>query len=132
MSALDPNAMGIQHTYERKLKLINMRYPDSSPTQIITKLLGADVNADTMNSTVTDEQGGKLLACYLISIRDSEEAGFLSEGIKPWLEEQQPKYPAIFPAQKACLEEVLSLSLSLSLTLCLSLSLSLSLTLTLP
>ena len=57
------------------------------------------------DETVTGETGGKLLLCYLFSVKDKE--AWLSAGIKAWLEAQKPKY-ALFPAQKACFEQALA------------------------
>jgi hypothetical protein len=37
---------GIVETNSRKLELIKRRYPDTSPREILTKLLGADVKVD--------------------------------------------------------------------------------------
>ena len=62
----------------------------------------------------TDAQGGaagrtgRLLACYLFSQKDAMPSlPFLSNGIKPWLESQLPKYALIYPAQHTCIEKAI-------------------------
>ena len=57
----------------------------------------------TGQGTVTGEAGGKLLACYLFSIKD-KEAWLTAAGVKAWLEAQLPKYSTMWPAQKAAME----------------------------
>ena len=109
MNELDTTCLGIMQTYERKLQLIETRYPDKTPTEIITKMLRTNVDIDEVSSAVTGEQGGKMLVCYLHHLYEDkpDEAPFLEDGIKEWLEEQLKKYPICFPVQKSCIEQAI-------------------------
>ena len=68
-------------------------------------MLGTDVGTD--DPGVTGEPGGKLLACFLFSVKNDATLTFLSNGIKRWLEAQLPKYATLFPAQEACIEHAI-------------------------
>jgi len=93
-------------TYERKMEVIKARYAELGPKAIVSRLLGADVSMCAGDDeTVTGETGGKLLLCYLFSVKDKE--AWLSAGVKAWLEAQKPKYALLFPAQKACIEQAI-------------------------
>jgi hypothetical protein len=78
---------------------INARYPDMDAKAILTKLLGADVHRDEAGGSadksgaVTGEQGGKMLACFLVRCTADPEnvPSFLDDGSKVWLEKQLPK-----------------------------------------
>ena len=64
---------------------IRERYPDISPKAIISKLLGADVNRDeaggAASTAVTGEQGGKMLACFLVHTEMADDPpSFLTDG----------------------------------------------------
>ena len=105
MNGLDASGQGMRETYERKLAVIESRYSNLEPKQIITRLLGVDVSVDEVG--VTGEQGrGRILACFLLSIKD-DGFDFLSRGVKPWLEQQLPKYANLYPAQKLCIEHAI-------------------------
>ena len=77
------------------------------PKAIVSRLLGADINMGAADDTVTGEAGGKLLACYLFSIKD-KEAWLTAAGVKAWLEAQLPKYSTMWPAQKAAMEQAIA------------------------
>ena len=47
---------------------------------------------------------GKMLACYLFSIKDNPALTFLAHGPKVWLEELLPKYALFYPVQTACIQ----------------------------
>ena len=106
MSDLDPARQGMLETYERKMEVIKARYAELGPKAVVSRLLGADVSMCAGDDeTVTGETGGKLLLCYLFSVKDEE--AWLSAGVKAWLEAQKPKYALLFPAQKACIEQAI-------------------------
>ena len=96
-------------TMSRKVALINVRYPDMPPTNVITKLLGCDVGKDNITSSVTGEQGGKILCCYLFHMYENQpdETPFLEKGILFWLELQLKRYAICAPAQKSCIEQAI-------------------------
>ena len=80
---------------------------------ILTKLLGADVHRDEAGGSadksgaVTGEQGGKMLACFLVHTETADGVpSFLNDGSKAWLEKQLPKC-ALFPAAKICVEKAI-------------------------
>jgi hypothetical protein len=75
---------------------------------ILKKLLGSDTLRDepvvSRSVPVTGKQGGRLLACYLLSL---EQAGTgPSVGTEGWLEAQKPRF-MLHPAQKSCIEQAL-------------------------
>ena len=117
---LDPTRMaqGMVQTNMRKLALIEKRYSGLSPREILKKLLGKDVMADEQAGAsnardavpVTGEQGGRILACYLYSLEQSDDGDdfFTLDYIdtKAWLKAQQPRF-LLYPAQKVCIEQAL-------------------------
>ena len=88
--------------------MIATRYPELEPKAIVSKLLGSDIDTedheDDESVGVTGKQGGRLLACYLFSVKDDAALTFLAQGIKAWLEAQLPKYAVIHPVQTSCLK----------------------------
>eukprot|EP00966_Prymnesium_polylepis_P306944 7092963-Prymnesium_polylepis.2 len=98
MNGLDASGEGMRQTHERKLAVIASRYPDLAPKQVITRLLGADVSLN--DAGVTGEQGGRLLACFLLSVKDNAECAFLSRVVTPWLEQQLPKMRTSTPRRR--------------------------------
>ena len=54
--------------------MIATRYPELEPKAIVSKLLGSDIDTDDHEDDesvgVTGKQGGRLLACYLFSVKD--------------------------------------------------------------
>ena len=92
--------------------MIATRYPELEPKAIVSKLLGSDIDTedheDDESVGVTGKQGGRLLACYLFSVKDDAALTFLAQGIKAWLEAQLPKYAVIHPVQTSCLKNAVS------------------------
>ena len=88
--------------------MIATRYPELEPKATVSKLLGSDIDTDDHEDDesvgVTGKQGGRLLACYLFSVKDDAALTFLSQGIKAWLEAQLPKYAVVHPVQTSCLK----------------------------
>ena len=82
--------------------------PRLEPKAIVSKLLGSDIDTDDHEDDesvgVTGKQGGRLLACYLFSVKDDAALTFLAQGIKAWLEAQLPKYAVVHPVQTSCLK----------------------------
>jgi hypothetical protein len=99
------------HVYCRRCEQIDARYPDADAKVVVSKLLGADVNRDEASGSastgVTGEQGGKLLACFLVRTEMADGTpSFLANGSKAWLEKQLPKC-ALFPSAKQCVEQAI-------------------------
>ena len=94
--------------------MIATRYPELEPKAIVSKLLGSDIDTDDHEDDesvgVTGKQGGRLLACYLFSVKDDAALTFLAQGIKAWLEAQLPKYAVVHPVQTSCLKNAVSSS----------------------
>ena len=84
--------------------MIATRYPELEPKAIVSKLLGSDIDTDDHEDDesvgVTGKQGGRLLACYLFSVKDDAALTFLAQGIKAWLEAQLPKYAVVHPSDE--------------------------------
>ena len=62
---------------------------------------------------VTGVEGGKMLVCYIFSVKDHMECGFLrtagDDSLKVFLEKQQCVYVApLYPAQARCLTKAIS------------------------
>ena len=89
-------------------QVIATRYPELEPKAVVSKLLGSDIDTDDHEDDesvgVTGKQGGRLLACYLFSVKDDAALTFLAQGIKAWLEAQLPKYAVVHPVQTSCLK----------------------------
>ena len=92
---------------------IGERYPDMDAKAILSKLLGADVQRDEAGGSadksgaVTGEQGGKMLACFLVQKETADNVpSFLNNGSKVWLEKQLLAC-ALFPAAKICVEQAI-------------------------
>jgi len=109
MNSLDTAGQGIKETYERKLQVVAVRYPNKTAKEIITKMIGADVARDSLNTSdeITGQQGGRLLASYLHSIKDDASNDFLSSGVNNFLQTQLDKYRMFYPSQKGLLEQAL-------------------------
>ena len=94
--------------------MIATRYPELEPKAIVSKLLGSDIDTDDHEDDesvgVTGKQGGRLLACYLFSVKDDAALTFLAQGIKAWLEAQLPKYAVVHPVQTSCLKNAVKFS----------------------
>ena len=116
---LDPNAQGMHETYTRKCAQIDLRYPEMSAKDIVKKLLGraadvmendSDDEADAASSSnsigVTGEQGGRLLACFLVRAEQDNSVPFLANGILAFLHKQVPKV-VLYPAAKLCIEKAI-------------------------
>ena len=99
----------LKETYERKLQVVAVRYPNKTAKEIITKMIGADVARDSLNTSdeITGQQGGRLLASYLHSIKDDASNDFLSSGVNNFLQTQLDKYRMFYPSQKGLLEQAL-------------------------
>ena len=95
-------------------QVIATRYPELEPKAVVSKLLGSDIDTDDHEDDesvgVTGKQGGRLLACYLFSVKDDAALTFLAQGIKAWLEAQLPKYAVVHPVQTSCLKNAVSSS----------------------
>ena len=85
------------------------RYPNKSPQQVITNLLGSDIqiDEDAVGEGVIGKAGGQMLAAYLHSIKDTHARMFKND-IMEWLEEQRSKYQVAFPVQEACIVHALN------------------------
>ena len=88
--------------------VVAVRYPNKTAKEIITKMIGADVARDSLNTSdeITGQQGGRLLASYLHSIKDNASNDFLSSGVKDFLQTLD-KYRMFYPSQKGLLEQAL-------------------------
>ena len=80
------------------LELLSSRYGDMDPKEVLKKLLGKDVTTDepvdrAARGVVTGEQGGRTLACYLLSLYNAGDELFgehHDEGVKAGLEAACP------------------------------------------
>ena len=96
-------------------RLLETRYgADAAPKEVIKKLLGCHASDDwdsESSTAVTGEQGGRILSCFLLSVRDSGSAdvAFIANagGVVPWLQAQLPKYANLYPVQKSCIEHAI-------------------------
>ena len=112
MNGLDAAGHNMKERYCRRLALVSTRYPGKDPKQVISCLLGCDIQLDDDASGdgpggVTGKAGGIMLACYLHSIKDTKEKMF-KNGIKEWLKRQKINYEVNFPVQEACIVEALA------------------------
>jgi hypothetical protein len=112
-SDLDPDgSQGTLATYNRKCTLLDDRYPGQGFKAVATALLGNDLNLDEAGSSasigVTGEQGGKVLACFLVRAEKAggEDAKFLTKGSMAWLTKQLPKC-LLHPTAKLCVEQAM-------------------------
>ena len=55
---------------------------------------------------VTGEQGGRLLACFLVRAKKQGGVSFLADGVEAFLIKQVPKV-ALYPAAKVCVEKAI-------------------------
>jgi hypothetical protein len=111
-------------TFKRKLEQIEARYPEMAPKVILKKLMGKDVSRDDLGRPgsssdkspppVTGEQGGRLVACYLVKLEHELDNGGDDGGVlgdndaKMWLENAKAN-PIVMlrPATKLCVEKAI-------------------------